>query len=56
VWRDVRDLLGWRPALEDPTPPLRYAERVRLMVRSGYRDCPCCGERFKPGAWRREVS
>lgn len=52
VWRDVRLLFGWRAPLIDDDPRLPYDERVRLLVRAGYRDCPVCGERFKPGAWR----
>jgi hypothetical protein len=52
IWREVRGLLGWRPALDDEEPRLPHGERIRLAVRAGYRDCPLCGERFKPGAWR----
>lgn len=52
IWREVREpLYDWRaPLIEEPRLP--YAERIRLFVIAGYRDCPTCGERFKPGAWR----
>lgn len=55
VWREVRDLVGWEPPLVEE-PRLPHAERVRLFVREGYRDCPVCGEPLKPGAWRGPTS
>jgi hypothetical protein len=56
VWRDVRHLFAWRPEIDDHTPPLRHDERVRLMVRAGYRECPIGGCRLGPGALRGEAS
>jgi hypothetical protein len=51
IWREVRDLLGWTPPLVEE-PRLPYAERVRLFVTAGYRDCPCCGRRMEPASIR----